>query len=273
LTALLNGGGSYYPAAHPPFNNAGRKNNKGQLNMKSLTLDDIRTELEQVIRCMPPKASMHHGTPENLEWLGRAGAIINVWGHSSANGVMALANWNLAVETIHAPARNHGTPPTLTIIRILFQAQNDLRVQTVGPVSVTVGQGQVFQYFDEVRKIIEQATTDILFVDPYLNADFISRYLPHVKKGVAVRLLCVKYVAAVKSAAELFARQNDTSIEVRAGQAIHDRWFFIDGRRCFQSGASFKDGGVNAATTLIENVDSFVGLRAQFEERWQTATI
>jgi hypothetical protein len=47
----------------------------------------------------------------------------------------------------------------------------------------------VFDYFDEIRKIIQLAKRDLLFVDPYLDADFVSRSLPHVGSGVAIRLL------------------------------------------------------------------------------------
>ena len=46
------------------------------------------------------------------------------------------------------------------------------------PLSVVVQKGQVFDYYDEVRKVIEPARTDVFFVDPYLAADFVSRYLP-----------------------------------------------------------------------------------------------
>lgn len=35
----------------------------------------------------------------------------------------------------------------------------------VGPLSVVVQQGQVFDYFDEVRKVIEPARSDLFFVD------------------------------------------------------------------------------------------------------------
>ena len=65
-------------------------------------------------------------------------------------------------------------------------------MRTTGPLSVAANRGQPFNYFDEVRKLIAAAQTDILFVDPYLDADFVSRYLPHVRVGVTIRLLISK---------------------------------------------------------------------------------
>ena len=241
--------------------------------MTKLTPEGILAELEQVIRLMPPRETMHHEDADNIEWEGRACAIVEIWGNLNLGNLNALLDWRRAMEVLHVPVRTHGADPALTIIKILFQVQNNLRMQTVGPVSVTVALGQIHQYFDEVRKIIEQATSNILFVDPYLNADFVTRYLPHVKQGVAVRLLSLKNVAAVKPAAELFAKEHKLSIEVRTGQEMHDRWLFIDGKRCFQSGASFKDGAVYASTTFIENVDSFAVLQSQYETLWAKGTI
>ena len=73
------------------------------------------------------------------------------------------------------------------ILTLLHQARHDLRMKTIGPVNAAMGHGRVFDYFDEIRKIIEPAKQDLLFVDPYLDAEFVSRYLPHVTAGVSIR--------------------------------------------------------------------------------------
>lgn len=41
------------------------------------------------------------------------------------------------------------------VVTMLHQARHDLRLKTVGPLAVAVDQGGVFDYFDEVRKVIE----------------------------------------------------------------------------------------------------------------------
>jgi hypothetical protein len=65
---------------------------------------------------------------------------------------------------------------------LLHQARADLRMD-VGPLSVVIDKGQVFDYFDELRKVIEPARSDLFCVDPYLDAEFVSHYLPHVAGG------------------------------------------------------------------------------------------
>ena len=63
---------------------------------------------------------------------------------------------------------------------LLHQARHDLRMKTVGPLSVQIPDGKPFDYFDEIRKITQMASSDLLFVDPYLDAEFVSRYLPQI---------------------------------------------------------------------------------------------
>lgn len=75
------------------------------------------------------------------------------------------------------------------LLALLNQAQHDLLLETAGPVSVSVPHKKVFEYFDEIRKVLDLAKQDVLFVDPYLDAEFVSRYLPIIGAGVSIRLL------------------------------------------------------------------------------------
>jgi hypothetical protein len=123
---------------------------------------------------------------------------------------------------------------------ILQQARWDLRMRTTGPLSVAVNRGQPFDYFEELRKLIVTAQSDILFVDPFLDADFVARYLPHIRAGVTVRLLTSKLLPVLLPAVDQFIQQHHASIEVRKFSARpHDRLLFIDRAQCYLSGASF----------------------------------
>lgn len=41
-----------------------------------------------------------------------------------------------------------------------------------------IGPGSVHDYFEEIRQIVAGATRDILFVDPYIDPSFVTRYVP-----------------------------------------------------------------------------------------------
>jgi len=142
----------------------------------------------------------------------------------------------------------------------------------IGPKSVALNRGSVFDYFDEVRKIIEPARQDVLFVDQYLDAEFISRYMPHISRDASVRLLTTsKSAEQISSAITLFSTQHAMKIEIRTAASLHDRYVFVDQDRCYHSGASFKDGARNAPTTLTQITDAFKAIYATYEEMWAKA--
>ena len=156
---------------------------------------------------------------------------------------------------------------------LLHGAQHDLRMQTSGPINVAVSKGRVFEYFDEIRKALEGAKQDVLFVDPYLDAEFVSRYLAHIALGVNARLLAREKLSTLLPAVYAFVQQNKVAIQVRSAPNFHDRYVFIDGMACYQSGASFKDGAKSAPTTLTQITDAFAAVSQTYENLWQGAKV
>ena len=158
------------------------------------------------------------------------------------------------------------------ILALLHEARHSLRLQSTAPTAVAIPSLSPFTYFDEVRKVVETATSDVFFVDPYLDAEFVARYLPNVKQSTIVRLLTQKGLATLLPAVALFAQQHGVAVQVRsASTKLHDRFVFIDRARGYQSGASFKDGGLNAPTTLTEMVDVFQAVIETYEDVWAKA--
>jgi hypothetical protein len=236
-------------------------------NMADITAEQLLAEIEDVIRTMPPRQEIHNLNPEVFSWWGRASAVINLWDPYKAitfNGYVKKAQSSMALDA------EKGLGGVLTM---LHQARHELRLKTVGPLTAIIGQGSVFDYFDEVRIVIEAAKSDLLFVDPYLDAEFVSRYLPHVSQGVRVRLLGRERIKTLLPAVELFRKQTGLSIEVRSASEFHDRYVFVDKQSCYQSGASFKDGAKNAPTTLTQIVDAFDAVFNTYEQLWSSGTI
>ncbi len=235
--------------------------------MASIPLEQLLAEIEDVLRTMPPFATIRHNTPDNVAWEGRAVALMHLW-----DPVRAV-QFNGYMESAHAVLATVSVPAIRSMQRMLHAACQELRMQTMGPMTVVVGQGSVFNYFDEIRKIIETAKIDILFVDPYLDAEFVARYLPNVADGVSVRLLGKERMSTLIPAVDLLRRQNNMSIEVRIGTGFHDRYLFIDRSACYQSGASFKDGAKKSPTTVTQIVDAFDAMQATYDTLWNKSTL
>jgi hypothetical protein len=159
------------------------------------------------------------------------------------------------------------------VLTMLHQLRHDAILRIPNPQSMSVPTGAVFDYFDEVRKLVELAKSDILFVDPYLDADFVSRYLPSVTQGASIRLLAREKMASLVPAATLFGQQSSARVEVRSASNFHDRYLFVDKAMCYQSGASFKDGAKKAPTTLTQITDAFQAVQTTYETLWSGATV
>lgn len=232
-----------------------------------LTDEQLLAEVEDILRSMPPRETLRHGTDENFGWLGRVSALIEAW---STPKTIFLRS---AMDQFHGQSARDAQEGFRKIMTILHEARHDLRMKTVGPLNAAVGRGNVFDYFDEVRKIIEPATRDVFFVDPYLDAEFVARYLPHVRAGVPVRLLARERLATLLPAGDAFSRQSGVAVSVRSSPGFHDRYVLVDGAACYQSGASFKDGAKAAPTTLTQITDAFPVVLKTYEDLWSTGKV
>jgi len=235
--------------------------------MASLTPEQLLAEIEDVIRTMPPRDLIHNDASETLAWIGRATAVMHEWDN------IRSTSFNLHIASIHRGTIHDLASGYKGALAMLHQAATELRLNTVGPLSISVEQGGVFDYFDEIRKVIEAAKSDVFFVDPYLDAEFVSRYLPHVTEGAGVRLLGRERMSTLVPAVEMLRQQTGLAIEIRSAGNFHDRFVFIDGQQCYQSGASFKDGARKSPTTLTQITDAFGAVVSTYEQLWSDGEV
>jgi hypothetical protein len=232
-----------------------------------ITREGLLGEIEDVLRVMPRREVLRMLNAENLALVGRMTAVMRRWDPVRSAAI------SLDISNMFNGDLKGSNQGYIALMTSLYEAREDLRLSTVGPVSLAIGQGMVFDYFDEIRKQIEFANTDILFVDRWLNSDFVSRYLPCAKAGVKIRLLSFAILESLVPAAELFAKQHNASIEIRSAQNFHERYIFIDGMTCIQSGASFKDGSRTAPATITQIKDAFPAMHQTYEAIWNNAKI
>lgn len=234
-----------------------------------MTDEELLGEIEDLIRNRPPRDTIRHELEENWSWFGRVAALIGEWNQAKTIP--------FEFEKSKLLGRQRGGMVDGSeynkIMMLLHEVRSDLRMKTIGPVSMAIGKGQVFDYFDEVRKIVESASADVFFVDPYLDADFVSRYLPHIGAGVTIRLLADKKLATLLPAVQSFTAQSGANVDVRSAKGFHDRYLFIDRSTCYQSGASFKDGANKSPTTVTQITDAFKAVYATYEDMWNKGAV
>ena len=199
--------------------------------------EQLLGEVEDILRSTPSTDVIRESPDAASEWVARAAATLTRWDRARFPIIEAAVVDSQKMLDLKQNLQGHRR-----LVGLLQQARADLRM-ALGQLSLVVAQGQVFDYFDEMRKIIETARTEVFFVDPYLDSGFVSRYLPQVANTCSVRLLAgPKKIATLLPAVDLFAQQSGARVGVRVSDKLHDRYLFVDNAACYLSGGSFKDG-------------------------------
>lgn len=236
--------------------------------MTNIPLDQLALEIEDLIRTMPELRDFSVNPDKCIPWLGRASAAMNTW-----DPAKAMVHFESHVRVLTKSGNYDFSSTRRNLLVQLHQAQSDLRLRSTGPLSIGVETGRVFDYFDEVRRMIESAKIDLFFVDAYIDAEFISRYLPHVSTDTKIRILAREKLSSLRPAVAAFIAQTKREVEVRTISGFHDRYVFVDGLKCFQSGASFKDGAKKAPTTLTQITDAFTAVLGTYEQLWTESEV
>ena len=238
-----------------------------------MTNEQMLVEVEELLRSSPSDAVLTISflvNEEALGWLGRTRAVLGKWDSTEDPSVSDLIRTILAEGTLREV--DPPGPAYRELKTLLHQARRDLQMKTAGPLTVQIPDGNPFDYFDKIRKVTEMASNDLLFVDPYLDAEFVSRYLPQITSGVTVRLLTSKKLSALLPAVDTFVAQHSLQVQVRSvSSGLHDRHVFVDGTNCYQSGASFKDGAKHSPTTLTQITDAFEAVFKHYQGMWDAA--
>lgn len=234
--------------------------------MLSVKPEQLLYEVEDIIRTMPGPRDFSVNQDKCVPWLGRASAAIAQW-----NPGIATVRFEPLVQLLNSGQATDFSSTRRAVLIYLHQAQNDLRLKSAGPSSIAINSGMVFEYFDELRKIIETAKIEAYFIDPYIDAEFVSRYLPFTDPATKIRILTREKITTLLPSMSAFAAQHPRNIEIRSEPTFHDRYLIVDGLACYQSGASFKDGAKKSPTTLTQITDAFEAVRETYEGLWDKA--
>ncbi len=253
-----------------------------------MTEEQLLHEIEDLIRNRPSFSTIAESENDDvLSWLGRVTAVLDMWD----NGVISSVQRDIDIRQLHRisstsleekrslnlitelnQARSRAAYRSL--VSLLYRVRYDLLLKSGGPDSVAVPGGRPYDYFEEVRKIIELADAEVFFVDRYMDAEFASVYITLIRSGILTRLLTsAKMERRLVPSLKMLNEQYTIDIELRlvSDDQIHDRYLFIDKKECYQSGSSFKDGSKKYLTTLNKITSAFEETFRLHEKIWSTA--
>lgn len=132
-------------------------------------------EIDSLLRALPSLESFAGYSDDSTQWRGKAKAVLRAWDSVQAIELAA------AFSSIDSSLTKYKQTGFAKLKALLHQARFDLQMTTGEGINSAYDTGSVFSYFDDARKLFEQAVTDMFVIDPWLDADFVSRYLPGVK--------------------------------------------------------------------------------------------
>lgn len=211
-------------------------------------------------------------TAEKLTWLGRVSVLVD-----ALSGPADSVSFNVASDNLYGIRRRQNAQQILAILHRAFA-----RAEALAPAGVRgafIPAGAQFTAYQVIGRVLEQATRDVLVVDPYLNDVAVREFVPLAPPGTAIRLLGSdreRVIDTLRAAHERWQQQygHDRPLEVRiaARRDVHDRLIVIDGRSVYSLTQSLKDFAARANATAMEEMQEIAGPKIEaYEEIWRNA--
>lgn len=132
--------------------------------------------------------------------------------------------------------------------------------------------GDVYQFYADLKEVVNSATTDVLIVDPYFNGEAFDAYLSTVGSKLNIQILADSYSKDISAYIKKYKSQYGTNIKLRRSKELHDRVIFIDNDVAWIMGGSIKDAGKKATCLIPLQPQFFSAKHKIYLEIWDRAT-
>ncbi|MEJ2816092.1 hypothetical protein [Caulobacter sp. CCG-8] len=209
-----------------------------------------------------------------IQWLSKATALVK-----AATGVSAESlRIDNAVQNLVASIRPETQSKQIILVlnQVLAMLEIDLPVSTQGAFVTT---GASLDAYAAISKIVREATSSVLIVDPYMDATAVIEVAELVPPGVRVQLLsdAAAVKPTLKTAASKWIQQYGSTrpLEARlaAARSLHDRLIIIDATAAWILTQSLKDFAQRSPATIQRADTELATMKVQaFGAIWAGAT-
>lgn len=192
----------------------------------------------------PPSFNLDADSPQR-SWLAKARAVLER---------LDKLRWGTEFRAHMGTLAGHWAYAWPALFGVLTDAIEDLRLDLEldgrSEVGTAYAPGQVYQFFADLKKILDSASESLFIIDPYFDGTAFDDYIQGVNPSVKLRIFCGKYTNQVLPYTKKYSEQNGSNIELRKSRELHDRAVIIDGKDCWIMGGSIRDAG-KKATYLV----------------------
>jgi len=223
-----------------------------------------RQKLRQALEQMPDLASFNKSNPAHSQWIGRTLALIREVDKADAlkfDLASQLIGNDVLKENNYAQMHS-----VLEMVIATLELQNPEQRQTV------YGPGAQYDFYRDLKRIIEGAVKSVFIVDPYINTELFDLYVEKIRDGNDVRLLTNAFDSATATLIKKYQAKTNIHFQAKRSQSIHDRVIIIDGAECWVLGQSIKDAATKKPTYIAPLPSDVVSLKqAHYETIWNAA--
>ena len=232
---------------------------------------DLYQQLGSLISVMPNLR--HYPMPkETLIFLGQAEALIDQLGDSVVAIDFRMAMHNLVPDG----SSDAATRVTLALYRALAKAE----LMAPSPArGAFIPAGNSFDAMKAVGSVLNNAASEILLLDPYMDATTLTDFASLAPDSVQIRVLAEqgKVKSTLKPAILRWQGQyQDRPLvgKLAAPGQLHDRAIFIDKKEVYLVSQSFNALATRSPATIQKLDMETAGLKASaYEQIWQSAAI
>lgn len=203
-------------------------------------------------------------------WLGRASVLV-----AEVGNMTDVAIINVAVSNFYSDEHRNAQTIISVVHRALARAELNAPATMQGSF---IAAGNTVDAFAAFGKAVSPAKTDVLIVDPYMDAVALTDFAVLVPDGVPIRLLADKHdhKPTLEPAVRRWPTQfNTRPLEARLSppRSLHDRLILVDGKDVWNLSQSL-NAIANRAHASISRFDADTAAMklAAYEELWQSAT-
>jgi hypothetical protein len=235
---------------------------------------ELYRRLGRIIEAAPEHLFAEDGpfAPNELEWIGQASALISAVGDLTLNTEIQVATNGLTSGPADRRMANYQK-----LMFILYKALAMVEMRCPPGVQGSfIPAGSPYEAFEAVAKVFRTAKTDILIVDPYLDATVLRDFCTTAPEQVRLRLLTDEEMVRpdLEPAGRRWKEQHPARpIEIRLAppRALHDRAFLVDRQDAWTVTQSLKDFATRAHGEIVRAVDIAPLKIAAYEKVWLEA--
>lgn len=240
-----------------------------------LSGEGLYTQIGQLLVDMPDLLNHEWNTPAGRMWLGRASALLE----ASGAGADAIT-FKMAVQSLSSNVFQPGHESTVQrMTAILYHALAVAELNA--PVAAQNGfipVGEPYTALAAVARVFNEATTTVLVIDPYADANLLTEFAVQASEGIMINVLADRShvkpgLAPAKQAwTAQYGARRPLDIRLTPAGRLHDRLIIVDGRKVWNIGQSLNGLGRRSPTALTHVNEETARLKIQaYDQLWAEA--